>query len=111
MGKHLVQALPFVYALQCLTGKEDKNNNISLLRWPPQSWLRVWRLAVTMGLPFFSALLGICRPLNSHDLVVRHTISAFISRLLADLTIFNKISKGTLNLLDLSPKRLVAGIT
>ena len=25
MGKHLIQALPSVYALQCLTGKEDKN--------------------------------------------------------------------------------------
>ena len=27
------------------------------------------------------------RPLNSHDLVVRHTISALMSRPLADLTI------------------------
>ena len=26
MGKHLVQALPSVYALQCQTGKEDKNS-------------------------------------------------------------------------------------
>ena len=25
IGKHLIQALPSVYALQCLTGKEDKN--------------------------------------------------------------------------------------
>jgi len=26
LGKHLVQAVPFVYALQCPTGKVDKNN-------------------------------------------------------------------------------------
>jgi len=26
LGKHLVQAVPFVYALQCLTGKVDNNN-------------------------------------------------------------------------------------
>ena len=34
MGKHLVQALPFVYALQCLTGKRDKNknNNITITK-------------------------------------------------------------------------------
>jgi len=25
LGKHLVQAVPFVYALQCLTGKVDDN--------------------------------------------------------------------------------------
>ena len=30
MGKHLEQALPSVYTLQCLTGKVDNhNNNIS----------------------------------------------------------------------------------
>ena len=27
MGKHLVQAVLFVYALQCLTGKLDNNNS------------------------------------------------------------------------------------
>ena len=27
MGKHLVQAVPFVNALQCLNGKVDNNNN------------------------------------------------------------------------------------
>jgi len=27
LGKHLIQAVPFVYALQCLTGKVDKSNN------------------------------------------------------------------------------------
>ena len=27
MGKHLKQALPSVYTLQCLTGKVDNNNN------------------------------------------------------------------------------------
>ena len=27
LGKHLIQALPSVYALQCLTGKVDKKNN------------------------------------------------------------------------------------
>jgi len=27
LGKHLVQAVPFVYALQCQTGKVDNNNN------------------------------------------------------------------------------------
>jgi len=27
LGKHLVQAVPSVYALQCLTGKVDNNNN------------------------------------------------------------------------------------
>ena len=27
LGKHLVQAEPFVYTLQCLTGKVDNNNN------------------------------------------------------------------------------------
>ena len=27
MGKHLEQALPSVYTLQCLTGKVDNNNN------------------------------------------------------------------------------------
>ena len=26
MGKHLEQALPSVYTLQCLTGKVDNNN-------------------------------------------------------------------------------------
>jgi len=25
LGKHLIQAVPFVYALQCLTGKVDNN--------------------------------------------------------------------------------------
>jgi len=30
LGKHLAQAVPFVYALQCLTGKFDKNNNNSI---------------------------------------------------------------------------------
>ena len=30
MGKHLEQALPSVYTLQCLTGKVDNNNNITL---------------------------------------------------------------------------------
>ena len=29
MGKHLEQALPSVYTLQCLTGKVDNNNNIT----------------------------------------------------------------------------------
>ena len=29
MGKHLEQALPSVYTLQCLTGKVDNNNIIS----------------------------------------------------------------------------------
>jgi len=28
LGKHLIQAVPFVYALQALTGKVDNNNNI-----------------------------------------------------------------------------------
>ena len=28
MGKHLEQALPSVYTLQCLTGKVDNNNNV-----------------------------------------------------------------------------------
>ena len=28
-GKHLVQALPLVFTLQCLTGKVDKNKNNS----------------------------------------------------------------------------------
>ena len=27
MGKHLEQAMPSVYTLQCLTGKVDNNNN------------------------------------------------------------------------------------
>ena len=27
MGKHLEQAQPSVYTLQCLTGKVDNNNN------------------------------------------------------------------------------------
>jgi len=27
LGKHLVQAVPFVYALQCPAGKVDNNNN------------------------------------------------------------------------------------
>jgi len=27
LGKHLVQAVPFVYALQCQTGKVNNNNN------------------------------------------------------------------------------------
>ena len=29
MGKHLEQALPSVYTLQCLTGKADNNNKSS----------------------------------------------------------------------------------
>ena len=29
MGKHLEQALPSVYTLQCPTGKVDNNNNES----------------------------------------------------------------------------------
>ena len=32
MGKHLEQALPSVYTLQCLTGKVDNNNNNNNLR-------------------------------------------------------------------------------
>jgi len=37
LGKHLVQAVPFVYALQCLTGKVDNNTGrISPLSWPLQ---------------------------------------------------------------------------
>ena len=31
MGKHLEQALPSVYILQCLTGKVDNNNNNNFL--------------------------------------------------------------------------------
>ena len=31
MGKHLEQALPSVYTLQCLTGKVDNNNNIHII--------------------------------------------------------------------------------
>jgi len=27
LGKHLIQAVPFVYALQCPTGKVDNNKN------------------------------------------------------------------------------------
>jgi len=27
LGKHLIQAVPFVYALQCLTGNVDNNNS------------------------------------------------------------------------------------
>jgi len=30
LGKHLVQAVPFVYALQYLTGKVDNNNTDSI---------------------------------------------------------------------------------
>ena len=39
MGKHLEQALPSVYTLQCLTGKVDnnKNNNYKLVY---SSWLQ-----------------------------------------------------------------------
>jgi len=37
LGKRLVQAVPFVYALQCLTGKVDNNNNnnkVSFMLYP-----------------------------------------------------------------------------
>ena len=30
MGKHLEQALPSVYTLQCLTGKVDNNNDLEI---------------------------------------------------------------------------------
>ena len=30
LGEHLVQALPSVYTLQCLTGKVDNNNDMYL---------------------------------------------------------------------------------
>ena len=30
LGKHLVQALPSMYTLQCLTGKVDNNNDMYL---------------------------------------------------------------------------------
>ena len=51
-----------------ITREVDNNNNISLLRWPLQSWLRAWRLAGIWvacgsshdGVGFFSPLLGIC---------------------------------------------------
>ena len=37
MGKHLEQALPSVYTLQCLTGKVDNNINLpisqTLVNW------------------------------------------------------------------------------
>jgi len=33
LGKHLVQAMPSVYALQCLTGKVDNNNNVHTGTW------------------------------------------------------------------------------
>ena len=36
---------------------------------------------------FTSFQWAVARPLNSHDLVVRHTISALVSRLLVHLTI------------------------
>jgi len=29
LGKHLVQAVPSVYTLQCLTGKVDNNNDMT----------------------------------------------------------------------------------
>ena len=35
MGKHLEQALPSVYTLQCLTGKVDNNNNSIHTAKPP----------------------------------------------------------------------------
>ena len=31
MGKHIKQALPTVYTLQCLTGKVDNNNNNKMI--------------------------------------------------------------------------------
>jgi len=40
MGKHLVQAVPFVYALQCLTGKVDNNNNDNKVIKLLSSWKR-----------------------------------------------------------------------
>jgi len=35
LGKHLVQAVPFVYVLQCLTGKVDNNNTLlnNMFKW------------------------------------------------------------------------------
>ena len=39
------------------------------------------------------------RPLNSHDLVVRHTISLLISRLLVNLTISHDLAEILLLLL------------
>jgi len=46
LGKHLIQAVPFVYALQCLTGKVDNNTGkISPLADLSRFDHQVWRLA------------------------------------------------------------------
>ena len=41
MGKHLEQALPSVYTLQCLTGKVDNNNNNILGRFYREATLLI----------------------------------------------------------------------
>jgi len=53
LSKHLVQAVPFVYTLQCLTGKVDNNTGrITPLAGLSRFDHQVWRLAgirVTCG--------------------------------------------------------------
>ena len=52
MGKHLEQALPSVYTLQCLTGKVDNNNNNND-KIPDERSSVVRRLALKINSFFF----------------------------------------------------------
>ena len=48
------------------------------------------KFRLPQNLPF---QVNVSRPLNSHDLVVRHTISSLISRLLVNLTISHDLAE------------------
>ena len=75
MGKHLEQALPSVYTLQCLTGKVDNNQ---LMRQPVRETRTVHASpcisdgrrkssSKTIFSPFFSSC---CQPGGEHDVVL-----------------------------------------
>ena len=69
LGKHLVQARPFVYALQCQTGKVNSNNNIIAKRlttvYSPYTWVN--KLILIVGFKFFGLSfdhLFVARPMS-----------------------------------------------
>ena len=78
LGKHLVQARPFVYALQCQTGKVNSNNNFIAKRLTtvyssrsPYTWVN--KLILIVGFKFFGLLfdhLFVARPMSLEALTV-----------------------------------------
>ena len=65
IGKHLVQAGPFVYAFQCLTGKFDNNDNNNMY--------------VCMVFLFTCYFCFICSRISDHKLAGSHMMTTSLA--------------------------------